>query len=208
MKASLELVIHTALPAGMAFLATNLDDFFLLIVMFAQVPNQFSYRQIFWGRYLGFAALVALSLPGFFGGLMLPKAWIGLLGLVPILLGLSQLRPQTDAKAKVQFVNSLKLPLLSTQIATVAGLTLANGGDNIGIYVSLFAGQTWAELGLTLLVFALLIPLWYGLALRMVSQPLVQDYLVRVGHRLTPWVLIGLGLFILLDSEAYRLVAR
>lgn len=200
-------VIHTVLPAGVAFVATNLDDFVLLMVFFSQVPSRFSYRQIFWGRYLGFAALVALSLPGFFGGLVLPKAYIGLLGLVPIAIGLKQWLKPSD-EAEVQLAKAPKLPLVNAQMAAIAGITLANGGDNIGIYVSLFAGQTWAELGLTLLVFGVLVALWYWLAQALVSHPLVGNRLTTVGHRLIPLILIGLGLFILIDSETYRLLAH
>jgi cadmium resistance protein CadD (predicted permease) len=93
-------------------------------------------------------------------------------------------------------------------MVSVAAITLANGGDNIGIYVSLFAGQTWAELGLTLLVFGVLVALWYWLAQALVSHPLMGNRLTTVGHRLMPFVLIGLGLFILIDSETYRLLIR
>lgn len=199
--------LQTLVKATAAFVATNLDDFVLLMVFFSQVPSRFSDRQIFWGRYLGFAALVALSLPGFFGGLVLPKAYIGLLGLVPIAIGLKQLFKPAD-EAEVQLANAPKLPLVNAQMAAIAGITLANGGDNIGIYVSLFAGQTWAELGLTLLVFGVLVDLWYWLAQALVSHPLVGHRLTTVGHRLMPLVLIGLGLFILIDSETYRLLAR
>jgi cadmium resistance transport/sequestration family protein len=199
--------LQTLIKAAIAFVATNLDDFVLLMVFFSQVPSRFSYRQIFWGRYLGFAALVALSLPGFFGGLVLPKAYIGLLGLVPIAIGLRQLLKIED-EAEVQLANAPKLPFGNAQMVSVAAITLANGGDNIGIYVSLFAGQTWAELGLTLLVFGVLVALWYWLAQALVSHPLMGNRLTTVGHRLMPFVLIGLGLFILIDSETYRLLIR
>ncbi|MBD2111849.1 MULTISPECIES: cadmium resistance transporter [Cyanophyceae] len=197
---------QTLVKAAIAFVATNLDDFVLLMVFFSQVPNRFSHRQIFWGRYLGFAALVVLSLPGFFGGLVLPKAYVGLLGLVPIAIGLRQLFRREDG-AEEQVVPP-KLPLLNAQMAAIAGITLANGGDNIGIYVSLFVGQTWAELGVTLLVFGVLVALWYWLARGLVGQPGVRDRLTVVGHRLMPLVLIGLGLFILVDSGTYRLIGR
>jgi cadmium resistance transport/sequestration family protein len=199
--------LQTLIKATAAFVATNLDDFVLLMVLFSQVPSRFSHRQIFWGRYLGFAALIALSLPGFIGGLVLPKPWVGLLGLVPIAIGLSQLK-KSDESDEMQWVNLPKLPWLNAQMAAVAGLTLANGGDNIGIYVSLFASQTWAELGLTLLLFAVLVALWYWLAQALASHPLVRDRLTTVGHRLMPLVLISLGLFILIDSETYRLLVR
>lgn len=198
---------QTLTTAAVAFVATNLDDLLLLMLLFSQVPSRFSPGQIFWGRYLGFLALVVLSLPGFFGGLVLPKPVIGLLGLVPIAIGLQLwLRQQDDGD--IALMNPIKLPFLSAQVATVAGLTFANGGDNIGIYVSLFAGQTWAELGLTLAVFAVLVAAWYGLAQWLVSHPLVSHRLTQMGERLVPPVLIGLGLWIVIEHDTYRLFLR
>lgn len=84
--------IAAAIIAGItSFAATNIDDLVISILFFAQVNDTFRPRQIFVGKYLGFAALVAASLPGFFGSLIVPKAWIGLLGLVPIAIGINQL---------------------------------------------------------------------------------------------------------------------
>lgn len=198
---------QTLTTAAVAFVATNLDDLLLLMLLFSQVPSRFSRHHIFWGRYLGFSALVVLSLPGFFGGLVLPKPVIGLLGLVPIAIGLQLwLRQQDDGD--IALMNPIKLPFLSAQVATVAGLTFANGGDNIGIYVSLFAGQTWAELGLTLVVFAVLVAVWYWLAQWLVSHPVVSRRLAQMGERLVPPVLIGLGLWILIEHDTYRLLIR
>jgi cadmium resistance protein CadD (predicted permease) len=62
-----------------------------LTIFFSQVNATFRRRHIVIGQYLGFTALIIASLPGFFGGLIVPKAWIGILGLVPIAIGVSQL---------------------------------------------------------------------------------------------------------------------
>jgi cadmium resistance transport/sequestration family protein len=200
-------LVQTLTTAALAFIATNLDDLLMLMLLFSQVPSRFSPRQIFWGRYLGFAALVALSLPGFFGGLVLPKPVIGLLGIVPIAIGLQALLSQDDGE-DVQLMIPIKLPWLSAQVAMVAGLTFANGGDNIGVYVSLFAGQTWVQLGLTLAVFTVMVAVWYWIAQRLVSHPAVSSRLAQMGQRLVPLVLIGLGLFILTEHDTYRLFVR
>src|SRR4028118_1314154 len=84
--------IAAAIVAGItSFAATNIDDMVISMLFFAQVNDTFRPRHIFVGKYLGFAALVAASLPGFFGGLIVPKAGIGLLGLVPIAIGIRHL---------------------------------------------------------------------------------------------------------------------
>jgi cadmium resistance transport/sequestration family protein len=198
---------QTLTTAAVAFVATNLDDLLVLMLLFSQVPSRFSPHHIFWGRYLGFSALVVLSLPGFFGGLILPQPVIGLLGVVPIIIGLQVWLRQTNDD-EMMLMSPVKLPFLSAQVATVAGLTFANGGDNIGIYVSLFAGQTWAELGLTLTVFAVLMAVWYWVAQWLVSHPVVSSRLAQIGERLVPPVLIGLGLWILIEHDTYRLFLR
>lgn len=91
-----ELVI--AISTGItAFTATNLDDILILLLFFSQVNAAFRRRHIVAGQYLGFTALVLASLPGFFGSLIFPPDWIGMLGLLPIAIGLSRLlNPDTD----------------------------------------------------------------------------------------------------------------
>ncbi len=197
-------ILTTAL---ITFTATNIDDLVILILLFSQVPNRFLTQHIIWGKYLGFAILVMLSLPGFLGGLLLPKPWIGLLGIVPIAVGIRAIKTE-DQESDVQTVTTPGFPLLNRQVASVAAITIANGGDNIGIYVSLFASQTWTELGLTLLVFAGLIAVWCTLAHELVKHPVIGYRITHWGHQLVPPILISLGMFILIENETYRLLQR
>ncbi|MBD0386411.1 MAG: cadmium resistance transporter, partial [Nostoc sp. C3-bin3] len=81
--------LQTAFTEGIiAFTATNIDDIIILLIFFSQVNVNFRPRHILLGKYLGFAAIVIASLPGFFGGLVVQREWIGLLGLLPIAIGL------------------------------------------------------------------------------------------------------------------------
>jgi cadmium resistance protein CadD (predicted permease) len=90
--------IVTAISTGaMAFSATNIDDLVILTLFFSQVDAKFRRWHIIIGQYLGFTALILTSLPGFFGGLILHRPWIGLFGLVPIIIGIKSLmNPETD----------------------------------------------------------------------------------------------------------------
>ena len=84
--------LGTAFSTGItAFVATNIDDIIILLLFFAQVDANFRRRHIVIGQYLGFTLLILASLPGFFGGLIVPREWIGLLGLLPIAIGIKQL---------------------------------------------------------------------------------------------------------------------
>jgi cadmium resistance protein CadD (predicted permease) len=90
----------------------------------------------------------------------------------------------------------------------VAAVTFANGGDNIGIYVPLFARSNLASLGVILGVFAIGIALWCFLSRQLTRQPLVAKTLTNYGHQIVPFVLIVLGIFIFVDSGTYELFKK
>ena len=195
-----------AISTGMtAFTATNLDDILILLLFFSQVNAVFRRRHIVFGQFLGFTALVFASLPGFFGRLIFPPDWIGMLGLLPIAIGLSRLlNPETDdseAEAELeQSENSFFSSFLSPQTYSVAAVTVANGGDNIGIYVPLFASNTLESLAVILAVFFAMVGVWCYAAYRLIQMRAIADTLTRYGNQLVPFVLIGLGIAILVKS--------
>ena len=213
-------LLPTILSAVSAFAATNLDDILILMFFFSQVDNRFRIRHIVLGQYLGFILLLCLSLPGFFGSLMIPKTWIGLLGFVPIVIGGQQLltagdesladqtmtvkvdQPSLSPNRMMSFMGSFLAP----QTYSVAVITLANGGDNIGIYVPFFASLTWSSLLVVLTVFFILVAVWCAIAYGLARHPVIGKSLTRHGKKIVPWVLMGLGLWILWDSESYRLL--
>jgi len=212
--------LGTAFSAGItAFVATNIDDIIILLLFFAQVDANFRRRHIVIGQYLGFTLLILASLPGFFGGLVVPREWIGLLGLLPIAIGLKQLLNRQEDMAQVQTVtsdfepSSARKPLvsflssvLSPQTYKVAAVTVANGGDNISIYIPLFAGNNLVSLGVILGVFFLMVGVWCAIAYLLTRQPTIAQVLSRYGNAVVPFVLIGLGLFILYERGTFRLL--
>lgn len=196
----------TAISTGFtAFTATNLDDILILMLFFSQVNSLFRKRHIIAGQYLGFTALVLASLPSFFGSLLLPRPCVGLLGLVPIAIGISRLvnsNPEAaDSEAETQAQPAWFNSLISPQAYSVAAVTFANGGDNIGIYMPLFASCTWSTLIIILSVFFSMVSVWCLAAYRLTKVPAIADNLTHYGNHLVPFVLISLGVLILLDSR-------
>lgn len=210
--------IAAAIIAGItSFAATNIDDMVISMLFFAQVNDTFRPRHIFVGKYLGFAALIAASLPGFFGGLIVPKAWIGLLGLVPIAIGISHLVKRENEENDVQAVSgefnrksnspvSKLANLFNPQTLNVAAVTVANGGDNIGIYLPLFASSDLPSLVVILAVFSVMVGVWSYAAYLLTRQRAIARILTRYTKAVVPFVLIGLGIFILIESGSYRLL--
>ncbi|MEE3719550.1 cadmium resistance transporter [Tumidithrix elongata RA019] len=201
----------TAIPTGFtAFCATNLDDIVILLLFFSQVSTNFRRRHIVIGQYLGFAVLVIASLSGFFGSFLMPRPWIGMLGILPIAIGLGRLlnQDEEDLEPNDQAIasegslqNSVFASLLSPQVYSVAAITFANGGDNIGIYVPLFANSTVESLAIILAVFFTLVGVWCYVAYRLTQLPAIAEVLTRYGNYLVPFVLIGLGVLMLIDGH-------
>jgi cadmium resistance protein CadD (predicted permease) len=168
-----------------SFAATNIDDIFVLTLFFSQTPRRWP---VVFGQYLGFTALIAISLAGFFGGRILPHEWIRFFGLVPIAIGIKKLLVKPDDHLKRGG---------GVSALDVALVTFANGGDNIGIYAPLFAISTAAQLIELLVVFYLLLAVWCVVGYFIPRHQAVASALKRCGHWLVPLVLVGLGLYIL-----------
>ncbi len=212
--------LATAFTEGIiAFTATNIDDIIILLVFFSQVDVNFRRRHILLGQYLGFAAIIIASLPGFFGGLVIQREWIGLLGLLPIAIGVQQLVFKKEETTTVQTVSTdfrqstptnpilaFILSVLHPQTYKVAAVTIANGGDNISIYIPLFAGHDLTSLGIILGIFFIMVGIWCAIAYLLSRQPMIANILSRYGNALVPFVLIGLGLFIMYERGTFSLL--
>ncbi|MEH2409516.1 cadmium resistance transporter [Nostoc sp.] len=202
-----------------AFIATNIDDIIMLLIFFSQVNVNFRPRHILLGQYLGFTAIIIASLPGFFGGLVVQREWMGLLGLIPIAIGLQQLVYRKEETTTVQTVSSdftqststnpilsFILSVLHPQTYKVAAVTIANGGDNISIYIPLFAGHDLTSLGVILSIFFVMVGVWCAIAYFLSRQPTIAYILSRYGQAAVPFVLIGLGLFIMYERGTFTLL--
>ncbi|MBW4670015.1 MAG: cadmium resistance transporter [Cyanomargarita calcarea GSE-NOS-MK-12-04C] len=136
---------------------------------------------------------------------MLPQDWIGMLGIAPIAIGINQLLNRENDGEDIQQINqnsnSTWISFLSPQTYGVASVTFANGGDNLGIYIPLFANCSSESLLVILGVFFSMVGVLCYSAYRLISVPVVADTLTCYGNYLVPFVLIGLGIMILTDSH-------
>ncbi|MEI6332377.1 MAG: cadmium resistance transporter [Pseudanabaena sp. ELA645] len=88
----------------------------------------------------------------------------------------------------------------------MGAVTFANGGDNIGIYIPLFASSNAVTLSITLATFFVLITVWCYAAKIISSHPAIAKFLTQYSNAIVPFVLIGLGLYILYESKTYQLL--
>ncbi|RPI76864.1 MAG: transporter [Desulfobacteraceae bacterium] len=200
----------TPLIATAAFIATNIDDLFILMLFFSQTNHSFTQQDIVAGQYLGFSTLVILSLAGFFGSYIVPQNWIGLLGLAPIAIGVYRFMkrgqnqdPEINLNAKPNFLTNR---FLNPKIYGVALVTIANGADNIGIYTPLFAESSLARLLVILCVFMLLVGVWCFIGHWLTHRQTIARLLSRYGDFIVPLVLIAFGIYILIKNDTLGLI--
>ena len=176
------------------FASTNIDDIFLLLAFFAD-PHM-RHRAIVAGQYLGIGVLVIASALA---------ALLALLGAAPLLLGLNRLLAlrageageQGDGEARGAADQGRNTERgMRRQALAVAGVTVANGGDNIGVYVPLFATAPDAIITYTL-TFAVMTGIWCTLGHALVNNRMLGAAMRRYGHAVLPVVLIALGVYIL-----------
>ncbi|WP_074034350.1 CadD family cadmium resistance transporter [Exiguobacterium sp. AT1b] len=201
-----------------AFIVTNIDDIFVLMLLFSQAKAQvktseglkgnqtenkhISPKDIIIGQYLGFTLLVVVSLLGTFGVMLIPEKWVGLLGLIPIYLGIMLFIKGEDEDENA-ILSSLNSGKYNSVFLSVAFITFANGGDNIGIYVPFFSTLTMNQLAVTVITFFIMVAIWCFIGYRLAAFKHVSETLENYGRWIIPIVFIGLGIYIIVENETF-----
>jgi cadmium resistance protein CadD (predicted permease) len=187
-----------------SFAITNIDDIFVLVTFFAEATTSrvLTPWKVVIGQYIGFTAIIVLSMIGYGLAFLIPVEPIGFLGLVPMLLGvwlgLGLLIPcQEDDEPEVGTVDSLK------SILKIAAVTIMNGGDNVGTYIPIFSQAKGAEIGVYVVVFYILLGVWCTVAYFVINQRHILRIAQKYIHWIMPFLYVGLGIFIVVKSECY-----
>ena len=88
----------------------------------------------------------------------------------------------------------------------VASVTMANGADNLGIYIPLFASSTSGQLVVILVVFFLFVGIWLLGSYLLLYFPPLAKAIAKYGDYLVPLALIGLGIYIFYDTDVLSIV--
>ena len=188
-------LLPTAVTAAGAFAVTNVDDFVVLTALFATSgrggPRR---RDIALGQYAGIGLLLLASVVAAVALLAVPDRWIGLLGLAPIGLGVRGLLEARDR-------DEARVAAPVRGMVGVAVVTIANGGDNLSIYIPLLRHDlTPVTVAVYLSVFAVMVAVWLLAARVVAGHRHVQHLVDTTGHWLVPVVFIAIGLLVLVSS--------
>ncbi|MDN6140638.1 MAG: CadD family cadmium resistance transporter [Tetragenococcus koreensis] len=193
---------QTIISAIGVYISTSIDYLIILIILFAQLSQNKQKWHIYAGQYLGTGLLVGASLVSAYVVNFVPEAWmVGLLGLIPIYLGIRfAIVGEGEEEEEEEIIERLEQSKANQLFWTVTLLTIASGGDNLGIYIPYFASLDWAQTLVALLVFAIGIIIFCELSRVLSSIPLISETIEKYQRIIVPLVFIPLGLYIMYES--------
>ncbi|MCQ9934014.1 CadD family cadmium resistance transporter [Staphylococcus aureus] len=200
-------MIQTIVTAAILYIATALDLLVILLMFFARAKTRKEYRDIYIGQYVGSVALIVISL--FFAFVLnyVPEKWIlGLLGLIPIYLGI-KVAIYGDSDGEERAKKELNEKGLSKLVGTIAIVTIAScGADNIGLFVPYFVTLSVTNLLITLFVFLILIFFLVFTAQKLANIPGVGEIVEKFGRWIMAVIYIALGLFIIIENDTIHTI--
>ncbi|HGJ0972326.1 TPA: CadD family cadmium resistance transporter [Streptococcus pneumoniae] len=193
---------QTIISAIGVYISTSIDYLIILIILFAQLSQNKQKWHIYAGQYLGTGLLVGASLVAAYVVNFVPEEWmVGLLGLIPIYLGIRFAIVGEDAgEEEEEIIERLEQSKANQLFWTVTLLTIASGGDNLGIYIPYFASLDWSQTLVALLVFVIGIIIFCEISRVLSSIPLIFETIEKYERIIVPLVFILLGLYIMYEN--------
>lgn len=193
---------QTIISAIGVYISTSIDYLIILIILFAQLSRNKQKWHIYAGQYLGTGLLIGVSLVAAYIVNFVPEAWmVGLLGLIPIYVGIRfAIVGEGEEEEEEEIIERLEQSKAKQLFWTVTLLTIASGGDNLGIYIPYFASLDWPQTLVALLVFAIGIIIFCELSRVLSSIPLIFETIEKYERIIVPLVFIPLGLYIMYES--------
>ena len=197
-------MIQNVVTSIILYSGTAIDLLIILMLFFAKRKSRKDIINIYLGQFLGSVSLILLSLLFAFVLHYIPsKEILGLLGLIPIFLGLKVLflgDSDGEAIAKEGLRKDNK-----NLIFLVAMITFVScGADNIGIFVPYFITLNLADLIVVLLTFLVMIYLLVFSAQKLAQVPSIGETLEKYSRWFIAVVYLGLGIYILIENNSFN----
>lgn len=199
-------MIQNVVTSIILYFGTAVDLLIILMLFFAKRKSRKDIINIYLGQFLGSVSLILLSLLFAFVLDYIPsKEILGLLGLIPIFLGLKVLLlgdSDGEAIAKEGLRKDNK-----NLIFLVAMITFAScGADNIGVFVPYFTTLNLANLIVALLTFLVMIYLLVFSAQKLAQVSSVGETLEKYSRWFVAVVYLGLGIYILIENNSFDML--
>ena len=199
-------MIQNIVTSIILYSGTAVDLLIILMLFFAKRKSRKDIINIYLGQFLGSVSLILLSLLFAFILNYIPsKEILGLLGLIPIFLGLKVLL-LGDSDGEAIAKDGLRKDNKNL-IFLVAMITFAScGADNIGVFVPYFITLNLANLIVALLTFLVMIYLLVFSAQKLAQVPSVGETLEKYSRWFIAVVYLGLGMYILIENNSFNML--
>ena len=199
-------MIQNVITSIILYSGTAVDLLIILMLFFAKRKSRKDIINIYLGQFLGSVSLILLSLLFAFVLNYIPsKEILGLLGLIPIFLGLKVLL-LGDSDGEAIAKDGLRKDNKNL-IFLVAMITFAScGADNIGVFVPYFTTLNLANLIVALLTFLVMIYLLVFSAQKLAQVPSVGETLEKYSRWFIAVVYLGLGMYILIENNSFDIL--
>ncbi|MTQ48394.1 cadmium transporter [Streptococcus salivarius] len=199
-------MIQNVVTSIILYSGTAVDLLIILMLFFAKRKSRKDIINIYLGQFLGSVSLIFLSLLFAFVLNYIPsKEILGLLGLIPIFLGLKVLL-LGDSDGEAIAKDGLRKDNKNL-IFLVAMITFAScGADNIGVFVPYFTTLNLANLIVALLTFLVMIYLLVFSAQKLAQVPSVGETLEKYSRWFIAVVYLGLGMYILIENNSFDML--
>ena len=199
-------MIQNVVTSIILYSGTAVDLLIILMLFFAKRKSRKDIINIYLGQFLGSVSLILLSLLFAFVLNYIPsKEILGLLGLIPIFLGLKVLL-LGDSDGEAIAKDGLRKDNKNL-IFLVAMITFAScGADNIGVFVPYFITLNLANLIVALLTFLVMIYLLVFSAQKLAQVPSVGETLEKYSRWFIAVVYLGLGIYILIENNSFNML--
>ena len=199
-------MIQNVVTSIILYSGTAVDLLIILMLFFAKRKSRKDIINIYLGQFLGSVSLILLSLLFAFVLNYIPsKEILGLLGLIPIFLGLKVLL-LGDSDGEAIAKDGLRKDDKNL-IFLVAMITFAScGADNIGVFVPYFITLNLENLIVALLTFLVMIYLLVFSAQKLAQVTSVGETLEKYSRWFIAVVYLGLGMYILIENNSFNIL--
>ena len=191
-------MIETILSAVVVFVATSVDELVVLTTLFAYAERRKAVGQVYVGQLISQVVLLAISVLVAFGIQTVSQKGIGLLGLIPIVLGIRILLGGHEEDEAQETAS--KLGSRASFTLTVALIAIGGGGEELAVFIPFLGSLAIPDLVAALVTLVLLVPVWCRVSQRIASIRRIQAWITRYQRIFVPVVFISLGVFVIIDS--------
>jgi cadmium resistance protein CadD (predicted permease) len=203
--------------AAAAFIGTNIDNCLVTTAMVAGAPLERA-RRIAAGQVLGFVLLVAVSAAAAVALFEFSAAVVGLLGLVPLAIGVKGLvglrrsavaaedRGSGSRSGRRSRSTAATDRAVGRSLTAAALVTIGAGGDNLAVYIPLFRVGGTTNLLAIVAVFAAGEVAVTAAVLGAGRHPRARAVMLRFGAVAVPVLLCGIGVLVLLQAGTFSLL--